>query len=353
MTKTEKIQAIIPAAGAGTRLKPQTHNKPKALVSVGGKPIIHHIIDAIIEQGINDIVVIIGYFGEKIETDLSAAYPKVRFTFVEQKQRLGLGHAIGVAKEYIHDPVLIVYGDTLFEGEISNAFKTKFDGAIGTKIVDDPRRYGIVEKDGEYIKRLIEKPDFIRRSEVIIGVNFIRNYKLMFKAIDYLIENNISFRGEYQLTHAFQKMVEWGAKLTTFNIENWFDCGTNEALLETNRHILEKHSKNRNPVVFKDNILLPPVYISKRATVRKSIIGPYTSIADDAEVDNAAIENTIVNEGASIEGIRIADSIIGQNSKVKALPYTLVVGDDSEMIVSVPKQVQSREAEEIKSEEEK
>jgi glucose-1-phosphate thymidylyltransferase len=332
MVKREEIQAIIPAAGVGTRLRPQTHNKPKALVSVGGKPIISHIIDAIISHGVKNIVMIIGYFGEKLQQYLPRAYPDINFTFVEQKHRRGLGHAIGMAKDYIHHPVLIVYGDTLFEGDISPAFKPNTDGSLGTKMVDDPRRFGIVEKEGPFAKNLIEKPDFIKRSEVLVGVNFIRDYEKMFKAIEYLIENNITLKGEYQITHAFQKMVDWGAKLTTFKIENWFDCGTSEALLETNQHILKKHSKTRNPIIVKDNILIPPVYISKKAKIRHSIIGPYVSIADKSEISNSIIKNSIINNGASVKDISVANSIIGHNSFTQATPYKVNIGDDSELL---------------------
>ncbi len=328
----ETIQALIPAAGVGTRLRPQTHNKPKALVSVGGKPIISHIIEAVISHGIKDIVIIIGYFGEKIKQYVPRAHPDVKFTFVEQKHRKGLGHAIGMAKDLIHNPVLIVYGDTLFEGDIKPAFKPGTDGSLGTKVVDDPRRFGIVEKEGQYAKKLIEKPNFIRTSEVLVGVNFIRNYKMMFKAIDYLIENNITLKGEYQITHAFQKMVDWGAKLTTFEIDNWFDCGTSQALLETNQHILKKHSTTKNPVIVKDNILIPPVFISKKAKIHHSIIGPYVSVADDSEISHSIIKNSIVNNGATIKDINIINSIIGHDSFTQATPYQVNIGDDSKLL---------------------
>ncbi|HOI18690.1 MAG TPA: sugar phosphate nucleotidyltransferase [Candidatus Woesearchaeota archaeon] len=329
--EVSKLQAIIPAAGVGTRLRPHTHTLPKALITVGGKPIIAHILDSLIKVGVDDVVVIIGYLGDKIKDYIEKSYPGLKSTFVEQKERKGLGHAIGMAKQYIFSPVIIIYGDTLFEGDISQGLMCGCDGAIGTKVVDDPRRFGVVEKSGEYITKLVEKPDYIKPSEVIVGVNYIKDFEMMFKAIDYIIENNITLKGEYQLTDAFEMMVEWGAKIKTFPIENWFDCGTAQALIETNRHILKKHSNTSTPVVFKGNILIPPVFISKSSKIIKSIIGPYVTVSDDCEITNSIISDSIINEGAKVEDIVITESILGNYSVTKGNVEKVNIGENSEV----------------------
>lgn len=326
-----KLQAIIPAAGVGTRLRPHTHTLPKALITVGGKPIIAHILDSLIKVGVDDVVVIIGYLGNKIKEYIEKNYPALKATFVEQKERKGLGHAVGTAKPYISNPVIIIYGDTLFEGDISKGLTCGCDGAIGTKIVDDPRRFGVVEKTEDYITKLVEKPDYIKPSEVIVGVNYIKDFKMMFKAIDHIIENNITLKGEYQLTDAFEIMVEWGAKIKTFPIENWFDCGTAQALIETNRHILKKHSNTATPVIFKGNILIPPVFISKSSRVTKSIIGPYVTVSDECEIANSIISDSIINEGAKVEDIVITESILGNYSVTKGNIEKINIGENSEV----------------------
>ena len=329
--ESARLQAIIPAAGVGTRLRPHTHTLPKALITVGGKPIIAHILDSLVNVGVDDVVVIIGYLGDKIRDYIKRNYPALKATFVEQKERKGLGHAIGMAKQFISNPVIIIYGDTLFEGDISLGLSCGCDGAIGTKVVDDPRRFGVVEKSDEFITKLVEKPDYIKPSEVIVGVNYIRDYKMMFKAIDHIIDNNITLKGEYQLTDAFEIMVEWGAQLKTFPIQNWFDCGTAQALIETNRHILKRHSNTATPVIFKGNILIPPVFISKSSRITKSIIGPYVTVSDECEISNSIVSDSIVNEGAKVEDIVITESILGNYSVTKGNVEKINIGENSEI----------------------
>ncbi|CUT00553.1 nucleotidyltransferase family protein [Candidatus Kryptonium thompsonii] len=110
------MKAVIPVAGVGTRLRPHTYTQPKVLLNVAGKPILGHIIDKLVENSIKDILLIVGHLGEMIKNYVESSYPDVRFEFIEQKEPLGLGHAIYLAGEAFkdEDEILIILGDTIF-----------------------------------------------------------------------------------------------------------------------------------------------------------------------------------------------------------------------------------------------
>ncbi|MFH0875555.1 MAG: sugar phosphate nucleotidyltransferase [archaeon] len=326
-----QIKAIVPVAGIGKRLRPHTHTIPKALLYIAGKAILGHILDKVASIGINDVVLIIGFRGEKVKEYVKQEYPNMHFDFAEQKEMLGLGHAIYTAKPYVkeNEPILIIYGDTIFVGDISVGKKEKNDGCIGIKAVDDPRSFGVVETKNGKITKLVEKPDYIKPMPAIVGVNFINNSKLLFDSLEELISKNIKTKNEYQLTDAFQLMVEKNAVLTTFPLERWFDCGRPETLLETNRYMLDnlktKHDKSENSVI------IPPVFIDKTAKVKNSIVGPYVSIAAGATVTNSIIKNSILNKVCTVKNAQLTDSLIGENAIVEDFTDKLNVGDNSEI----------------------
>ncbi len=326
------MKAILPVAGVGTRLKPHTHTTAKALINVAGKPILGHILDEIRKLKIKEAVLIIGYLGDQIREYVTKAYPDMKFQFAEQKERRGLGHAILQAEPFVKDePCLIIYGDTIFIGDFSQAIHSKHDGSIGVKVVDDPRRFGVVELKGEFITKLVEKPDYIRPTPVIVGVNVINNSKLMFQCLRELITRDIKTKGEYQLTDAFQLMVGSGAKLTTFPVEGWYDCGARETILETNKFLLFRdggHSKRRE-----ETVIVPPVFIHDSAKIAHSVIGPYVTIDKDAVVVSSVVKNSIINANAEVQCLMMTDSIIGPFAKVKGELTILNVGDSSEVEV--------------------
>lgn len=334
ITIKKNAVAVLPVAGIGKRLRPHTHAYPKALVGVAGKPILGHIVDSIIEQGIDEFVFIIGYLGDKIKEYVSEKYPDVKASYVEQKERLGLGHAIYLAKDFVKKPMLIIFGDTIFNGSLKSAFNNKFDGVLGVKEVDDPRRFGVVEVDKQIITKLVEKPNVVKRMPALVGVNYIQDYKGLFNSLKYIIDNNIKTKNEFQLTDAFQNMVENNAKLSTFNMEGWFDCGKPETLLDTNRFLLDQKSKKRKSSVSrKDNsIIIPPVYIGENVDLKDCVIGPYVSIEDNSKLTDVIIKNSIVNSSVELDNLILKDSIIGSNAKVSDKKRTINIGDNSELI---------------------
>jgi len=325
------VQAIIPAAGLGTRLRPLTLTMPKALVPVAGKPMIVHIIDELVKSGIRDYVIIVGFLGNVLEDYLKAKYPKLTLKFVYQKKMGGTAQAVYLAEPYIKNPCLIIYGDTMIKGDLTPGLAFGSDMVLGTKFIDDPRPFGTVERENERIARLVEKPNYIKRSEVLVGIYTVKNYKLMFQCIKELMDNKIRFKNEFYLTHALQIMLEKGASAETFQIEDWYDCGNFNTLLETNRKILESKRRFKVPV-FKDGcIIIPPVSIGSDVKMSSSIVGPYASIGDNVSIENSIVSDSIVSDGCKVANSVVEKSALGREALLLGKPVKAFLGDKSQL----------------------
>lgn len=325
------MRAIIPVAGFGTRLKPHTLTHPKVLLNVGGKPIVAHIIDKLIEENITEATFIVGYLGERIEDYISKTYPNLKAEYVEQKELLGLGHAIyQAAPTFNDDEILIILGDTVFDVDLSQISKLE-TSSLGVKEVKDPRRFGVAELDDGLITKLIEKPENPTTNLALVGLYYIKNSNLLTKSIEELMEMNIKTKNEYQLTDALQLMIEKGEKFMTFPVEGWYDCGKPETLLSTNRFIL---SKNGEPKKIESVVINEPVYIAPTAKIKNSVIGPYATISDNCEVTDSIIKNSIVNKNSKVERIILADSIIGADARVQGSHHKMNVGDSLELEIN-------------------
>lgn len=330
MTSTP-IKAIIPVAGVGSRLRPHTHTTPKALIHVAGRPILAHILDDLERLGVTDVVLVIGHMGEHIREYVDAHYAHLTRTYIDQPERLGLGHAVLLTRDIvIGHPVFIVLGDTIFRADFSAVVKGG-ESAIGVREVEDPRRFGIVEiKDG-VASRLVEKPDHPTSNLAIVGVYYLHDSKLLFEALDELVAKDLRTKGEYQLTDALQIMIERGHRIRPFLVDGWYDCGKTETLLETNRELLERPGAQLGKQDWPSAVIIPPVAIAPTAVIEHSIIGPHASIAARAVVRDAVVRNSIVNEDAVVEKILLEGSVIGENALVSGNFRHLNVGDSSEV----------------------
>ncbi|ACF15021.1 Nucleotidyl transferase [Chloroherpeton thalassium ATCC 35110] len=322
------MKAIIPVAGVGSRLRPHTYTLPKVLLNVAGKPIIGHIIDKIIEEGINEAVVVVGYLGDMIQEYLTKNYD-IKFTFVEQEERLGLAHAIWMCKAHINqeEPVFIILGDTIFEVELTDVFKREHS-SLGVKMVEDPRRFGVAVLEDGFVSEMVEKPETPISNLALVGLYYVKNSKLLFDCLQYEIDNDIRTKGEYQLTDALQLMIERGEQFSTFPVEGWYDCGKPETLLSTNEVLLKSKS---HPHQIYNCVVNPPVYIAESAKVENSVIGPFATIANNAVVKDSIIKNSIIGEGAEVKGLLLDESIIGNNARANGNFRRMNIGDSSEI----------------------
>ncbi|MGA2298946.1 MAG: sugar phosphate nucleotidyltransferase [FCB group bacterium] len=322
------MRAIIPVAGVGTRLRPHTYTLPKVLLNVAGKPILGHILDALIAQGVKKATIVSGYMRKLVEEYVRKNY-KIDVTFTKQKESLGLGHAIWVAREtFDSEPLMIILGDTIFDVDLSLATKSKIS-SIGVKEVSDPRRFGVVALDKKnIITQFVEKPEKPVSNLAIVGLYYIANPDLLSQCLNEIISKDIKTAGEYQLTDALQMMLKRGEKFSTFPVEGWFDCGKPETLLNTNRYLLEKAKQTKT---YKGAVIVPPVFIASNAIIEHSVIGPFTTVADGASVIDSVVRDSIISDGASVTSSLLENSIIGNNAYVRGNFNRLNVGNSSEI----------------------
>lgn len=328
------MKALIPVAGAGIRLRPHTYTQPKPLIPVAGKPIIAYIVDQLIDAGVRDFVFVIGYLGDKIRLYLEQAYPEVAKTFVTQTDRLGSAHAIYTARECLADTdeVLVVFGDTIIDLDI-RAFLDGPHSCLAVSKVRDPREVGIAEvDDAGYALRVVEKPEIPRSNLALVGMYRIREVDALLKAISGMVESGSDVQGEYQLTDALMTMISDGIPFRTFEVDNWFDCGKKEVLLETNAIMLRRlgGSSQANEGL-EQTIIIPPVHIGANCVISHSIIGPNVSIGNDSHITSSMVRDSIVGSFASLTDVVLHGSIIGNDSALHGPRQSLNIGDNTEI----------------------
>lgn len=332
------MKALIPTAGQGTRLYPQTHTKPKAMVRLAGRPILGHILSGISATDIDEVVIVVGGSMKEqiIEYAESEFGHRFSFFFPEQERAEGLGHSIYQAESAVgSDPMLIALGDMLFESGYETFLEAHraagdVSGSIGVKRVDEPHRYGVVERDGDgAVSRLVEKPENPPSEYAISGVYVVEDADSLFESLSYLVDRDVRGAGdEYQLTDALQRMIDRGCSFRTFEVENWYDCGRPETLLEANRVLLSKLETNSADTL-DNSVVVPPVDFGTDVTVEASIVGPYVSIDDRTRVKKSIVRNSIVGQRAELEDVNLESSIVGDNSEVHGEANELNVGDNS------------------------
>lgn len=328
------MQAIIPVAGAGTRLRPLTYTQPKVLISVAGKPILSYIIENLIENGVTDFVFVIGYLGEKIREYVEKNYPAINVSFVTQEERSGLGHAIWMAKSHVDldKPLIIQLGDTILDADIKKIVSSEYS-TLCIKKVEDPRAFGVAELDADgFIKNLVEKPQIPKSNMALVGFYFIRDTKALFDALESNVQNNQRTNNEFYLTNGLQKMLMDGVKFKSYKVEHWFDVGKKDILLETNSILLRKNGDKSCDECIKDNtIFISPYHISKGAKIRNSIIGPYVTIGENSEVSNSLIKNSVIGSFSKLENVTLHNSLIGSDTTIKGNSQSLNIGDNTEI----------------------
>ena len=322
------MQVIIPLAGLGTRLRPHTHTKPKPLVNVAGKPVLGHILDKLLPINPSEIIFITGYLGDQIEKYVSSHYD---FTarYIEQTERLGQAHAIYLAREFVHEPVLILFVDTIVEADFTELERLDADGAVYVKEVEDPRRFGVVLLEDGVVQRLVEKPETPVSRLAITGIYYLRNWQMLFDCIKEVLQRPPTKGDEYYIADPLQMMIDRGARIVAVPIEVWEDCGEADSLLQTNRYLLRKRGAQK--VKAENSIVIQPVFVAENAVIRNSIIGPYVTIGDRAQVVNSIVKDSIVNDGSYIENATLAASLVGSNATVVSRYNRLNVGDNSEV----------------------
>lgn len=336
------MKAVIPVAGAGTRLRPLTYTQPKPLIPVAGKPIISFLIERMESIGIKDFVFIIGYLGEKIKEFVEQQYPHLNIEFVTQEERLGSGHAIWTAREFFRDAdeIFIFFGDIIIDADFNKIIENP-RSCLGVKKVNDPWNFGVVETDRNGIaKKVMEKPAIPKSDLAMVGIYKIKEVNAFIQALDYIIENKLSSNGEFPLTDALMRMIERNVKMYTYHVDNWFNCGRKEVLLETNANFLDREGyASADLPPFDNSIIIHPVSIGKNCEIINSIIGPHVTIGNNVTITDAIVKNSIIGHYTTINEAILQESVIGNDTSITGMRYSLNIGDNTEIDFSLPKGV--------------
>jgi glucose-1-phosphate thymidylyltransferase len=328
------MKVIIPVAGTGTRLRPHTYTQPKALIPVAGKPIISFMLDELLRAGATEFIFITGYLGDKIRHFIQEQYPTLKAYYIEQREREGLGHAIWLAKDYFSDnePVLILLGDSVFDIDMKEVMHSK-DSILGIKKVEDPRGFGVaIADEQDFITRVIEKPNIPVSNLALIGLYKINNSKGLFNALEYIIQHDVRTNQSIQLTDALMHMIDKGEPFKAYKVNNWFDCGQKESLLDTNTILLRKRTDLPTEFLsFANSIIIPPVAIGKACMINNAIIGPYVTIGEHTQINDSIIRDSIIGSYSVISNAMLHRSVIGNDATIIGRSKSLNLGDDTEI----------------------
>ncbi|MCX6056230.1 MAG: sugar phosphate nucleotidyltransferase [Chloroflexi bacterium] len=333
MNDTFKI--IIPMAGLGSRMRPHTWNRPKPLLYLAGMTVLDHALDQFkslpqLEKA-EYVFIVSPNQGEMIQEHMQAVHPDKTVHFVVQEQMQGQSHALSLAKEFLKGPILVAFSDTLIETDLSFLSKETADGVAWVKPMEDPRRFGVVEVNQERMAtRLIEKPNDITNNLVVVGFYYFRDGAQLYRAIEEQIKRGTSLKGEYFLADAINILLDQGLQFKVNQTEVWLDAGIPEALLETNRYLLDQGRCNCPPVPAIEGVtIIDPVSIPKGVLLTSAVIGPHVTLGEGCVLDNVIIRNSIIEAGTHIKDMVVEGSIIGRNVILEGKPERLNIGDNS------------------------
>lgn len=328
------MKIVIPTAGFGTRLRPHTWSKPKPLVSVAGKPVLGHVLDMFSSlPEVDEVIFIVGYLGEQIQAYVGSAYPHLSTRYVEQSEMLGQSHAIWLAREGLHGPMLMVFVDTLIETDLSGLPDETAEAVAWVKAVPDPRRFGVAEvNDDGWVTRLIEKPQDVSNNLAVVGFYYFHEAADLLRAIERQMDQDKQLGGEYYLADAINFMLQDGLKMRIEAVDVWQDCGKPGPLLDTNLYLLDHGRDNSAQARTREGVVIvPPVFVDPSATIVESVIGPHVSIGPGCTVEHSLIRESIIDAESHIADSMLSNSVIGRDARVTGRYRTLNVGDSSEV----------------------
>lgn len=314
------MKAIIPVAGMGTRLRPSTLSQPKVLVPVAGRALIDWILEELVAAGCDEVVFITGWLGQEVRRHLQSRWPTLPSRFIEQPEMLGLGHAVHLGLSDADQGVVIVLGDTLFRADLK-ALQRADASVLGVHTVEDPRRFGVAELENGRIVRLVEKPEQPRSNLALVGLYWLRSGAALKAALEHMMAEGRRTRGEFQITDALQALIDQGEPFLPLEIGDWFDCGSRETLLATNRHYLDHHA--HTPPAPAGCVIHPPVHLGAGVVAGRCVLGPHLSVGDGARLEGCVLRDSVIGAGAVLENLVLEGSIIGEQAVVRQAASSL------------------------------
>jgi glucose-1-phosphate thymidylyltransferase len=335
------MRIIIPMAGKGKRMRPHTLTVPKPLIPVAGKPIVQRLVEDITKvcgEKVEEIAFVIGSdFGKETEQNLIkiAEGQGAKGSIYYQDKALGTAHAIMCAEKSITGKTVIAFADTLFKADF--VMDIQKEGVIWVQKIEDPRQFGVVKLDSNgVITDFVEKPATFVSDLAIIGIYYFKDGDNLKKELKYLLDNNITEKGEFQLTNALENMKAKGIKFEPGKVTEWLDCGNKDATVYTNQRVLEfekgKPSLRGKNIQIKDSIIIEPCFIGDNVTLSHSVIGPHTSIGANASIENSLVKNSIIQSSSKITNANISNSMMGEGAEVKGKALDLSISDYTQII---------------------
>jgi glucose-1-phosphate thymidylyltransferase len=328
------MRIIVPMAGMGKRMRPHTLTVPKPLVPIAGKPIVQRLVEDIAKvcgEKVEEVAFIIGNFGKEVEAKLIeiAASVGAKGTIYYQTEALGTAHAIDCAKDSLKGNLVVAFADTLFKADFK--LDTSKEGIIWVQKVEDPRPFGVVKlNDKGEITDFVEKPEHFVSDLAIIGIYYFKDGEYLKKEIQYLLDNNIKDKGEFQLTNALENMKNKGTKFEPGKVTDWLDCGNKNSTVDTNVRYLE-YIKDEKLVSASakivNSIIIQPTYIGDDAFIENSIVGPGVSIGKGTKVKHSVVKRAIIQDHANIINANLDNSMLGSHATFEGRPTDLSVGD--------------------------
>lgn len=329
------MNIIIPMAGLGKRMRPHTLTTPKPLLPIAGKPIVHRLVEDIAkvcQEKISKIGFIIHPgFGKEVEKNLKEIAREVgaEGRIYYQHEALGISHALLSAKELFTGKVIVAFADTLFKAEFK--LDISKDGIIWVQKVEDPSQFGVVRlNDKNEITEFVEKPASYVSDLAIIGIYFFKDGEALAKEMQYLIDNNIKEKGEFQFTTALQNLNRKGARFVPGRVAEWLDCGNKNVTVQTNQRYLEfiKDQKLISDKARLSNaVIIPPCFIGDDAVIENSVVGPYVSVGKNSHIKDSRIKNSIIQANTKIAQAVLENSMLGNFVIFEARPLDLSLGD--------------------------
>jgi glucose-1-phosphate thymidylyltransferase len=320
------VDIILPVAGLGTRLRPQTWSKPKPLVALAGKPMLSHVIDRVMPLEPTRMIFITGFLGDQIESWARANCP-VPVEFVVQPEMRGQTDAIIRTRHLDPRQALILFPDMLFEADFTGLRNVDADVVMFTKEVEDPSALGVAVVENGWITKLVEKPKEMISRLAVIGIYYFQHMPDLYAAIEEQMARGIRLKNEYFIADAIQLMIDAGKRVVPAPVSLWEDCGNVESLLNTNRILLERGGTGTR--IAGDSVVIEPSVIDSTATLERSVVGPFASVSAGATIRDSIVRDTIVDERALIETASIEHSLVGRHAAVSGRGTSVNVGDNS------------------------
>jgi glucose-1-phosphate thymidylyltransferase len=330
------MKIIVPMAGRGSRLRPHTLTTPKPLIPIAGKPIVQRLVEDIVhicgDQNVEEIAFVIGDFGTEVEQQLIAVAEGLgaKGSIYYQDKPLGTAHAILCAAPSMDGELVVAFADTLFRADFT--LDHNADGVIWVKQVDNPKAFGVVEiaEDGS-INNFVEKPQEFVSDLAIIGIYHFKDGGVLRDELQYLLDNNIKDKGEYQLTNALDNMKNKGMKFKPGTVDAWMDCGNKEVTIDTNNRMLDylagKPELRGSNIKLENSEIIEPCYIGSNVTLRNAKVGPHVSLGNGTVVENATVQKSLVQYDTVIKNINLDNSMLGANVVVDGNFTSLSLGD--------------------------